>query len=212
MSRSLALLLLAGCTATIAPTHAEPATGWTKEALTSAPKGEWFAIDHSDIKGKMVAFDIQEAYPWLNAWAKAWAEDARMWRMSVDHFPGDGRPLNLIHDKDAEIDIRFISPTMVEASKKLAETTEVKLPTAFRISSDGEGGLMAMVSDPIGIVPKEAPPAALGCGLDEVLKVAKASGKMEKKPYYDPWMRVWRGNWAWSIGDVYVNAETCTVM
>lgn len=186
-------------------------TGVTRDQLAKAPRGEWFAIDTRDLQGSLVHFDVEANYAWLNAWGKAFADDAQLERISLDHLPALGMPFNLQTDAQAELDVRWFSPALIAAQEKLSQVSEVEVPSGFRISCE-EGKCEAMISRPVITGDNPPTPASLGCGTVEILKAAEAAGKLEKKPFHDIWLRGWRGKWTWSMDDAFVDAQTCQVV
>lgn len=208
--RPVVLLLLPLVAAAPSVLAGEP-TGLTRAQLAEAPRGAWFDIDTSDLPGPMVHFDVQANHAWLQSSAKAFAEDAQLERISLDHLPAAGMPFNLQTDAKAELDARWYSPALIAAQEKLSQVSEVEVPSGFRISCS-EGTCEAMISKPVITGERPPTPASLGCGTVEILKAAEAAGKLEKKPFHDIWLRAWRGKWAWSLDDAFVDPQTCTVV
>jgi hypothetical protein len=167
--------------------------------------------------GDLEHFDPVDNYAWAWSWARAWAPDARLDYFFVNHVSVDGWPLDFVNDDKASYDIRFVSPTLLEAAKKMAEVSEEEVASGIRLWGQ-DGKMRAMVTSmsvrqidgTLERLAKGPAPASLGCALADVVASARDSGKAAKQPFYD--LRMWNNRgWRWSVDKAYVDVSDCSV-
>jgi len=166
--------------------------------------------------GGLEAVDPVEVIPWATQVARAWSPDARLWRVDADHVPAAGR-LDLVHDDKASVDLRFYSPTRVEAAEALRKVSEEPVITGLRMSiEEGEVSLMVGGLRPRDLDEQQPLPDLSDCGLDALMAAAATREGAQERPFYDLRLEVrtpYTGldDWLWerSSGGGYVFPDTC---
>ena len=188
--------------------------GISRSQLAGFEDGGWTNFAERPPGVDLAAMDPVAVLPWAREVARSWSPDAELYRVDVDHVPQSGL-LDIVHDDEASMDLRFFSPRRVQAAEALREVSEESVVIGMRMRIE-EGGISVGPSGGPHTRAEFRPLTEALCSLPEVMQTAAAAERARTRPFYSLGLRVrtpYAGlpSWVWERDNMggYVFPDTC---